>query len=275
MPDEDATAETHRLGSPGPAIRATGLGKRYSVLSGGEVEGLSPIDLEVLDGEFVAIVGRSGCGKSTLLRLIAGLEAATTGGAQIDSVPVVGPPEKVSYVFQNYGESILPWRTVGDNVRFGLAHGYGDAVPRDRTVRAELVEQYLNEVGLFGVADRFPGELSGGMQQRVALARAIASRPRILLLDEPFSAVDALSRATLQDLLLRLWREHSLTVLFVTHDIDEAIYLADRVVVLSPDGGGLKRDLEVNLSRPRAQVATKEDPTFLRLRREALELVLT
>jgi len=256
------------------ALSIQAAAKTYRALDGSPVEALRPVDLDVPADSFVALVGRSGCGKSTLLKLVAGLEPATSGQIRVGGEPVLGPPDRVRYVFQNYAESLLPWKTVGENVAFGLKHAYRAQPVRSRAERDALVEQYLAEVGLYGVADRYPSELSGGMQQRVAIARALAAQPEVLLLDEPFSAVDALSRATLQDLVLRIWQEHRLTVLFVTHDIDEALYLADRVVVLRAGGAGIERDVEVPLPRPRDQVATREHPDYLRQRRDILELVL-
>ncbi len=252
-------------------IVARGLGKEYRSSAGVPVRALAPTDLSIEPGSFTSIVGRSGCGKTTLLRLLAGLETPTAGELRIDGVRTAAPAPGVRYVFQNYGESLLPWLTVGRNVRFGVRHA---ARPRPRREQDAIAAQLLREVGLDGTADRYPSELSGGMQQRVAIARALASEPGILLLDEPFSAVDALSRATLQDLVLRLWREHALTVLFVTHDIDEALYLSDRVIVLGGAGAGVRRDVAVPLPRPREQVATRELPEFLALRREVLGLVL-
>ncbi|GGC52992.1 ABC transporter ATP-binding protein [Chelatococcus reniformis] len=256
-------------------VRATRVGKRYLSASRETVTGLSPVDLAVEDGAFVSIVGRSGCGKSTLLRLIAGLEQPSLGAVEVDGVRVTRPPDSVRYVFQDYGQSLLPWKTVGDNIRFGLRHAYAltEREARRRDWDA-LIETKLREVGLSGVAERYPSELSGGMQQRVAIARVLAARPKILLLDEPFSAVDALSRAMLQDLVLEIWRSHGLTVLFVTHDIDEAIYLSDRVIVLGPHGRGIDADAAVRLERPRHQVSTRSNREYLRLRGEIFDLVM-
>jgi NitT/TauT family transport system ATP-binding protein len=254
------------------AICAAGLGKDYTSVAGAVVRALSPIDLEIEARSFTALVGRSGCGKSTLLKLLAGLERPTTGSVFLDGEPVLRPPAKVRYVFQNYSESLFPWKTVGANVEFGLRHAYS----RDNTgaSSSELVRRYLAEVGLNGIEERYPSELSGGMQQRVAIARALAARPEVLLLDEPFSAVDALSRAQLQDLTLRLWHDHHLTILFVTHDIDEALYLADRVIVLKEKGGGVQSDIQVGFDRPRHQIATREHAGYLADRRRLLNLVL-
>jgi NitT/TauT family transport system ATP-binding protein len=255
-------------------ITIDGAGKDYLALDGDVVRGLAPVRLTIERGAFVSVVGRSGCGKSTLLRLVAGLERPTSGVIRIDGEPVDGPPDSARYVFQNYTESLLPWRTVGDNVRFGLRHGHGPSRASSRAEENELIRAHLDEVGLGETFDRYPGELSGGMRQRVAIARALAARPELLLLDEPFSAVDALSRGTLQDLVLRLWREHDLTVLFVTHDIEEALYLSQRVIVLREKGGGVERDLAVDIPYPRTQVDFREDPRYLRLRREVFRLVL-
>lgn len=248
------------------------VSKTFTSADGQPVRALAETSLEVEPGSFVALIGRSGCGKSTLLRLAAGLETPSTGAVVVDGERLAGPAASARYVFQNYGESLLPWRTVEQNVAFGARHAHGR---RRRPAEArEIALAGLAEVGLPGTGSRFPGELSGGMQQRVAIARALAADPQVLLLDEPFSAVDALSRASLQDLVLRIWREHRLTVLFVTHDVDEALYLADRVLVLGPAGEGIVADIDVPFDRPRSQIATREDARFLPLRRRALELVL-
>ncbi|MGM4923037.1 ABC transporter ATP-binding protein [Tardiphaga sp. 804_B3_N1_9] len=257
------------------AIRTTQVGKTYQSARGSSVVALSPIDLHVEPGSFVSIVGRSGCGKSTLLRLVAGLEEPTSGELEVAGRPVQRPPDSVRYVFQDYAQSLLPWKTVDENIRFGLRHAHSRTDKnQDRKNWPAVIETSLAEVGLQGCGNRYPSELSGGMQQRVAIARALAAGPDVLLLDEPFSAVDALSRIQLQDLLLKIWRTRDLTVLFVTHDIDEAIYLSDRVIVLGPNGIGIVSDAEINLIRPRNQVTTKSDPSYLRRRSEILELVM-
>jgi len=243
-------------------------------MDGRVVRGLTPVALTIDAGSFVSIVGRSGCGKSTLLRLVAGLETPTSGQIHIGESRVNGPPDSARYVFQNYNESLLPWRTVGENVRFGIRHSHGETKAANRQEENRHIEQCLGEVGLFGIVERYPSELSGGMQQRVAIARALAARPDVLLLDEPFSAVDALSRSALQDLVLRIWGEHGLTVLFVTHDIEEALFLSQRVIVLREGGGGVDRDITVEIPYPRNQVAFREDARYLQTRREVLALVL-
>lgn len=256
-------------------IEVQGVRKAYRTVRGDEVVGLQSASFSVQSGEFVSLVGRSGCGKSTLLRLIAGLEEPSGGRIAVGAQPVSGPPDEVRYVFQAYGESLLPWKTVGDNIAFGLRHAFGgNALAAQRHEREAQVRQALADVGLHDVAHRFPSELSGGMQQRVAIARALAAKPRVLLLDEPFSAVDALSRAQLQDLLLEIWRTHGITILFVTHDIDEALYLSDRVLVLGPGGVGVVQDTPVRLPRPRDQVLTRASADYQRLRADALNEVL-
>lgn len=254
------------------SVHIRGAGKDYVAIDGALVTGLKPVSLDIKAGSFVSLVGRSGCGKSTLLRLVAGLETPTSGEITIGAEPVLRPPRNARYVFQNYGESLLPWRSVAENVRLGVRHAFGDA-PSGLPGENEQIAHYLAEVGLSGTGDRLPKELSGGMQQRVAIARALASRPRVLLLDEPFSAVDALSRGRLQQLILRLWDEHKLTVLFVTHDIDEALFLSDRVVVLGEKGAGVAADLDVAVPRPRHPVLTPEHKDYLSLRREIFQLV--
>ncbi len=250
------------------------VSKAYGSASGRCVQALQPLDLDIDAGSFVAIVGRSGCGKSTLLRMAAGLETPSSGTLSINGSDGV---KSVRYVFQSYGESLLPWLSVAKNIDFGLRHAFTPASSQrtgNSRDRASQIDRLLDEVGLPGTAALYPSELSGGMQQRLAIARALASGPEILLLDEPFSAIDALSRASMQDLMLRIWQERRITIVFVTHDIDEALYLADRVVVMGEGGIGIARDLAVPIPRPRDQVATRETPEFLRLRREILELVL-
>lgn len=231
------------------------------------VNALTDVSLTVQEGEFVALLGRSGSGKTTLLRLMAGLDRPSGGAISIDGANVQRPPLGVRYVFQDYATSLLPWKTVTQNVQFGIRHA------SHQQSHGSTAADFLTTVGLDKVGDRYPWQLSGGMQQRLAIARAVASRPKVLLMDEPFSAVDALSRAQLQDATLRVWAEFGLTIVFVTHDIDEAIYLADRVLVLSANGRGLAERVTVDLARPRDQVATREDPRFLELRRHLYSIV--
>jgi NitT/TauT family transport system ATP-binding protein len=261
-------------GQRGGRIDADGVGKDYVTVDGQVVRGLQPTSISIEEGSFVSVVGRSGCGKSTFLRLVAGLETPTFGTIHIGGQRVNGPPDSARYVFQNYNESLLPWRSVGDNVRFGLRHSHRSHSAKSRSEQNTVIEGYLAELGLTGTFERFPSELSGGMQQRVAIARALAAGPDVLLLDEPFSAVDALSRTTLQDLVLRVWLEHGLTILFVTHDIEEALFLSQRVILLREGGRGVERDFTVNIPYPRNQVEFREDRRYLELRREVLGLVL-
>jgi len=234
-----------------------------------QTRALRDVSLTVRAGEFVSLVGRSGSGKSTLLRLIAGLLPVTEGRVLVDGRIVDGPPASARYVFQDYGESLFPWLSARDNVAFG-ARSAGD----DRRTALQAADYFLDLVGLQAASARYPWELSGGMQQRLAIARALASRPRLILMDEPFGAVDALSRAKLQDLILSLWAELDLTVILVTHDIDEAVYLSDRVVVLEAAGQGLETEARIDLPRPRDQLASREDLRFPRYRRDLLEKVL-
>ena len=220
------------------------------------------ITLEAAPSEFLAVVGPSGCGKSTLLRMAAGLIGPTRGTIRLDGKPVQEPPPGVIYLFQQYAKSLFAWRTVIDNVMFPLE---GAARAQRGQSRAQCRE-YLRQVGLTGFEDKYPWQLSGGMQQRVAIARALAADPQVLLLDEPFSAVDALTRMDLQALVLQLWERRRFTAILVTHDVEEAIFLADRVAVLSARPTSLKEVIDVGLPRPRDQLATREDPRFLKLR---------
>jgi NitT/TauT family transport system ATP-binding protein len=203
-----------------------------------------------------------------MVRLIAGLLRPTSGQILLGGRPVGGPPPDMIVLFQQYEKSLLPWRTVEGNVRFGLENQ-----PLDKRERKRRVAEALEAVGLTEAARQYPHQLSGGMQQRVAIARALARRPRILLMDEPFSSLDALTRADLQDLLLQLWQEHGQTVLFVTHDVDEAVYLANRVLVLSPRPARVRDDVPVRLPYPRSQIQTREAPEYLAVRHHVYVLI--
>lgn len=234
-------------------------------LGGREI--LSPTTLSVAAGEFVCVIGPSGCGKTTLLRAAAGFVQPAAGAVRRAGQVVAGPSREVAFVFQDYGRALLPWRTVAQNV--SLALEAAQVAPAERPARIEAV---LATVGLVPHAHKYPAQLSGGMQQRVQIARCLAQRPQVLMMDEPFGALDAMTREGLQDELARLVKEQGLTVMFVTHDLDEAIYLGDRVIALrsnpTPEQPSLAAAIEVAIPRPRDQLSTREHPTYLRLRRE-------
>lgn len=213
----------------------------------------------IREGEFVAVVGPSGCGKTTLLRCLAGLMAPDTGQVTHEGRPLSGPPEWLSVVFQDYNRSLFPWLTVKQNVTFGLKG-------RSKAEKEEIAQDVLTAVNLAHAADLYPWELSGGMQQRCALARSMAATPSLLLLDEPFASVDAQTKIDLQDMVMRICEERGLSALLVTHDIDEAVLMADRVVVLSARPARVVEEITVDLPRPRDQLLTKEAPRFLELR---------
>ncbi|RBM04552.1 ABC transporter [Streptomyces sp. PT12] len=223
---------------------------------------VADLSFTVADREFVCILGSSGCGKTTMLRCLSGLIPSTSGQISLRGKPVTGPPEDMAFVFQDYSRSLLPWMTVRRNVAFPLRYK-----GVDRREAEALTDEALDAVGLAGRGNRYPWQLSGGMQQRVAIARALAYRPSVLLMDEPFASVDAQTRSGLEDLLLGVWKRYGITVLFVTHDIDEAVYLADRVLVLRPPAN-VGHQVTVNLPRDRDQVETKAHPEFGRLRGE-------
>ncbi|GAA0997802.1 ABC transporter ATP-binding protein [Acrocarpospora macrocephala] len=224
------------------------------------VKAIERVGFTVAEDEFVSVVGPSGCGKTTLLRCIAGLAPPTTGCTLLRGVPVTEPPPELAVVFQDYARSLFPWLTVRGNILLPLRRRR-DIPGKERTA-AEAIEA----VGLAGFADHYPWQLSGGMQQRVAIARALAYRPRVLLMDEPFASVDAQTRADLEDLVLEVRRRFRMTVLLVTHDIDEAVYMSDRVVVLSRPPSVVKEELTVGLPADRHQITTKELREFARLR---------
>jgi NitT/TauT family transport system ATP-binding protein len=234
-------------------------------LGGREI--LSPTSVEVRQGEFVCIIGPSGCGKTTLLRAAAGFVKPSAGAVLRHGKPVTGPSREVAFVFQDYGRALLPWRTVAANV--SLALEAAQVPPAERPAR---IARVLATVGLTDHAGKYPAQLSGGMQQRVQIARCLAQEPELMMMDEPFGALDAMTREGLQDELARLVREQGLTVMFVTHDLEEAIYLGDRVIALrsnpTASAPSLAAVIDVTLPHPRNQLATKEHPEFLRQRRE-------
>jgi NitT/TauT family transport system ATP-binding protein len=225
-------------------IECTGVGKTYPGKSG-PVEALRSIDFACAEGEFVCLLGRSGCGKSTLLQMLAGLEEPSTGHLAVAGRPLRGPSPEAAIVFQDHG--LFPWMTVQKNVEFNMkARGVPAA---ERAARAR---EFIAMTGLVGFEGRHPHELSGGMRQRVGIARALTTEPRALLMDEPFGALDAQTRGRLQDELLQIWERRRTTVLFVTHSIDEALLLADRILVFTPRPGRIAADIRVDLPRPRA-----------------------
>jgi len=233
----------------------------------GDVCAIGSITLTVPANEVTVIVGPSGCGKSTLLRLCSGLEQASRGGVTFDGEPVTGVPQGLAMVFQDYSRSLFPWMTVEANVGFPLRSALS------KPERKARVQESIQAVGLLGKERVYPWQMSGGMQQRVAIARALASHPRLLLMDEPYASVDAQTRADLEDLLLQIQARLAVTVLVVTHDIDESVYLADRVVVLSGSPSHVLETIPVDLPRPRDHVTTKADPRFVELRTRVTKLL--
>jgi NitT/TauT family transport system ATP-binding protein len=244
-----------------------GLSKTYG--SGPKAtHAIGDVSFTVLDGEFVCVVGPSGCGKTTLLKCIAGLLEPTGGEVVLRGRRVEGPPDELALVFQEYSRSLMPWSSVRNNVLLPLRHK-----KLSRAERRDLVAESLEAVGLTRFIDHYPWQLSGGMQQRVAIARALAYQPTILLMDEPFASVDAQTRGDLEDLILQVRDEYGITILFVTHDIDESVYLSDRVVVLTHSPTEVKEIVAVALPRPRDQLATKELPEFVNLRAHVYRLI--
>jgi NitT/TauT family transport system ATP-binding protein len=244
---------------PAPHIVISHLTKRYRTAQRGELLALRDVSFAAARGEFVAIVGPSGCGKSTLLYVVAGLLEPSEGAVVVDGAPVVGPSPERGVVLQNF--SIFPWRRVADNVVYGPEMR---GVPRPE--RRRLARHYLELVGLAEFAEYYPRELSGGMKQRVAIAQMLACNPSIFLMDEPFGALDALTREVLQDQLLQLWERDRKTVLFVTHSIDEAVLLADCVVIMGTRPGRVKQIVPIDLPRPRRPSEIRASPEFGRLR---------
>lgn len=252
-----------------PYLHLDGVGKTFG---SGEAStpALQRIDLEVREGEFLAIVGPSGCGKSTLLQIAAGLAQPTHGRVQFNGSVVSDPPGGIVYLFQQYSKSLFPWRTVIDNVAFAVEHRPG----MSRAAAREHSRRHLAMVGLDDFAGHYPAQLSGGMQQRVTIARALAAEPRVLLMDEPFSSVDALTRMELHGIVQELWIRHAFTAVLVTHDVDEAVFLADRIAVLSARPATVVEIVETELPRPRDKIGTPELPRYLSLRHELLNRLL-
>ncbi|MGW6731660.1 ABC transporter ATP-binding protein [Streptomyces sp. NPDC055013] len=248
-------------------LAVSGLRKVYEG-SGRRVEAVRDLTFTVDAGELVCLVGPSGCGKTTLLKCIGGLLTPTAGEVLLEQRRVTGPPPGMAFVFQEYGRSLFPWMRVGENVELPLKQK-----DLSRSRRRELVRDALESVGLADAVQAYPWQLSGGMQQRVAIARALAYEPRVLLMDEPFAAVDAQTRADLEDLVRGLWRERGITILFVTHDIDEAVYLGERVLVLSASPTVVQEQMKVDLPAERDQLHTRVDPRFAELRTHVYEQI--
>ncbi|MGM9474689.1 ABC transporter ATP-binding protein [Pseudarthrobacter sp. YS3] len=254
-------------GSPEPMLSVRGLKKVYQT-DGGDVEAVRNLTFDLRAGELACLVGPSGSGKTTLLKCISGLMAPTEGEVLLDGKRVVGPPKKMAVVFQEYGRSLFPWMRVRDNVELPLKNQGMHKAERDR-----IVDEALEAVGLSHVPRSYPWQLSGGMQQRVAIARAIAYQPEVLLMDEPFAAVDAQTRADLEDLIRVVWKKFGVTVLFVTHDIDESVYLGERVIILSSSPTVIQEDIVIDLPEGRDQLETRSLPRFTELRHHVYEQI--
>ena len=245
-------------------LKARDLSKSY-----GSAPIIKDLNFSVRPGEFVSLVGPSGCGKSTLLMCLAGLLPFESGSLHFEGNTVADVPDGMAVVFQDYSRSLFPWKTNLENVRFGMRRMTG----LSRAEATERAGSLIAAVGLDGYGDHYPWQLSGGMQQRVAIARGLASNSRLLLLDEPLAAVDAQTRADLQDLLLSLTQKFNQTCLLVTHDVEEAVYMADRVLVLAPRPTKIDMEVHVELAKPRDQISSREEPGFLRARHEILSRI--
>jgi NitT/TauT family transport system ATP-binding protein len=266
-----AASAAGTLSRSGPLIEAKGIVKIYSTVSGEPVLALDRVDMSVDDGEFVCLVGPSGCGKSTLLRLLAGLDRADAGTFSLAGASIDGPSAEVGVVFQQ--ATLLPWLTVWQNVALPLRVG-GHGTGRFGIGQREApVRDLLRIATLQGFENKYPYELSGGMQQRVAIVRALARDPKLLLLDEPFGSLDALTREKMNAELQRIWLASRKTVVLITHSIDEAIFLGDRVLVMSPRPGRIVRELKVDLPRPRIAAETFGHPEHVKLSREIRALL--
>jgi NitT/TauT family transport system ATP-binding protein len=254
----------HRIRQRPVVLEVRSLRKDFGV-DGHAHTVFNDVSLDIHRREFVTIIGPSGCGKSTFSRIVAGLEEATSGEVLLDGRPIHGPGPDRGMVFQGY--TLFPWRTVKENVMFGLEMRGRDCASSEAEAR-----QWLEMVGLLECEDSYPHELSGGMKQRVAIARALANEPRILIMDEPFGALDALTRCKMQSYLLQIWKKVDVTILFITHDLDEAIYLSDRIMVLGVNPGGVREMIENPVPRPRS-AAQLLSPEFLAVKHRLDELI--
>ena len=256
-----ATANAVETQDQSGAIAVSDVRKIYRSAAEEETVALDRVTLDIRPGEFVSLVGPSGCGKSTLLRLIAGLDTPLAGALTLDGEPIAGPHHKRGLVFQD--PTLFPWLTVEKNIAFG---------PAARGIRGGgggEVQEYIRLVGLDGFQNAYPHQLSGGMAQRVALARALVNHPKVLLLDEPLGALDAFTRMQMQDEILRIWEDRGTTMILVTHDVDEAVYMSDRIVIMTPRPGKIQQVLDVPIGRPRA----RNHPDFFRIRSKILEIL--
>lgn len=261
-------APSGRTMPAGTALLSVRNLKKVYKTDGGDIEAVRNLTFDLGRGELACLVGPSGSGKTTLLKCIAGLLGATEGEVLLDGQKVTGPPKKMAVVFQEYGRSLFPWLRVAANVELPLKNA---GVPKAE--RARRVAEALEAVGLDHVPKSYPWQLSGGMQQRVAIARAVAYQPEVLLMDEPFAAVDAQTRADLEDLVRRLWKDLGMTVLFVTHDIDESVYLGERVIILSSSPTVVQEDIEIDLPAERDQLETRSAARFTELRHHVYEQI--
>jgi NitT/TauT family transport system ATP-binding protein len=249
-----------------PALELSNIWVKFTPRRGEEVVAVQDASLTVAENEFVSLIGPSGCGKSTLLRAAAGLELPFSGEIRVDGNETYRPGADRGMVFQTY--TLFPWLTVKENIRFPL-----EKSGLSEKEKNERIGEYIRLIGLDGFENAFPNQLSGGMRQRVAIARALVYRPRILLMDEPFGALDAQTRLLMQELLLDVWEKQRVTVLFVTHDVDEAILLSDRIFVMTARPGRIKTVVDIALERPRRSVELESSPAFNAYKRQILELV--
>jgi NitT/TauT family transport system ATP-binding protein len=252
-----------------PLLSIRGVSKRFASQRGSTLA-LAQVETHVHEGEIVCIVGSSGCGKSTLLSLVAGLDRPTTGSLTLDGATIAAPGAERGMVFQR--DALFPWLTVRGNVRFGLKLRANVTTAESLSLGLDRAEYLIEAVGLGRFADAYPKQLSGGMRQRAAIARALVTQPRILLMDEPFGALDAQTREQMQTLLLKLSAQHRTTVMFVTHDVEEAVFLADRVLVMKPHPGEIVADVKIDLPRPRTP-SLKLDAAFSHNRGRILDLI--
>lgn len=236
--------------------------KAYPSSSGHVIQALEDISLSIGENEFICLLGPSGCGKSTLLKLIAGIESSSSGSVKVEGMPVTGPSPERGFIFQEY--ALFPWLNVRDNISFGL-----DMTGLNTKTKRSIVNEYISILGLEKAAKLYPKQLSGGMRQRVAIARALCLNPRLLLLDEPFAALDAILRQKLQEEMTRIWLRENKSFILVTHDVEEAIYLADRIIVMTPGPGRIKEILPISLARPRVRT----EAGFIQLRSRILRLL--